>query len=43
MTQFTELVDERRSASNFLPDKPITKKEIDENSKQKTKRISQTS
>lgn len=30
MTQFTELVNERRSASNFLPDNPITKKELDE-------------
>ncbi|MEC0302872.1 nitroreductase family protein [Terribacillus saccharophilus] len=30
MTQFTELVNERRSASNFLPDNPIMKKELDE-------------
>ena len=30
MTQFTELVNERRSASNFLADNPITKKELDE-------------
>lgn len=43
MAEFIELVNKRRSANNFLPDKPITKKEIDENSKQKTKRISQTS
>lgn len=42
MAEFIELVTKRRSASNFLPDKPITKKEIDENSKQKIKRISQT-
>ncbi|MFB1097362.1 MULTISPECIES: nitroreductase family protein [Terribacillus] len=30
MADFIELVNKRRSASNFLPDKPITKKELDE-------------
>ncbi|OMF26533.1 nitroreductase family protein [Paenibacillus sp. FSL H8-0548] len=30
MTSFEELVKERRSASNFLPDHPISKKELDE-------------
>lgn len=30
MTSFEELVIERRSASNFLPDNPISKKELDE-------------
>ncbi|PAF19223.1 nitroreductase family protein [Terribacillus saccharophilus] len=30
MAEFIELVNQRRSASNFLPDNPITKKELDE-------------
>lgn len=30
MAEFIELVNKRRSASNFLLDKPITKKELDE-------------
>jgi len=30
MAEFEELVRERRSASNFLPDNPISKKELDE-------------
>ncbi|MFJ6413439.1 MULTISPECIES: nitroreductase family protein [Terribacillus] len=30
MSEFIELVNQRRSASNFLPDNPITKKELDE-------------
>ncbi|MEH7381087.1 nitroreductase family protein [Bacillus sp. JJ1533] len=30
MTEFSSLVKERRSASNFLPDHPITKEELDE-------------
>lgn len=30
MTQFNELVEQRRSASNFLPEHPISKQELDE-------------
>ncbi|MFS0559372.1 nitroreductase family protein [Terribacillus sp. 179-K 1B1 HS] len=30
MAQFTDLINQRRSASNFLPDHPISKNELDE-------------
>lgn len=30
MTEFTQLVEERRSASNFLADTPITKNELND-------------